>query len=219
MSDPTTAEAHGIGHHESTRTRATRADEAHCRAAHDTALGSEQLGLTVRRSSACTPRTRLAVPKAWCRASEAHRVTDDFRLSCASWRSGSCVVSMPTLGPLAWPVATNDSTEVIGAALIAARLDHLEQPARAQSSILLQLLDDERQKWIRHRRSWCHRGLRGGRSTGSRFRYPTHRGDGGRAHPDAGSGATPSVNDWWPRAAARRRDCREVHPSANIRRQ
>ncbi len=59
---------------------------------------------------------------------------------------------------LARPIAANDSTEVIGAALIASLLDHLKQPARAQPRVFLELLDDERQKRIRHRWPWCHRG-------------------------------------------------------------
>ena len=59
--------------------------------------------------------------------------------------------ALKRLRRLARTVATDDASEVIRAARIAARLDHLEQPARAQARVFLQLLDDEHDERICHR--------------------------------------------------------------------
>jgi hypothetical protein len=72
--------------------------------------------------------------------------------------AGQGLEALESLGGLTRSMTRDDAPEVIGAARIAALPHHLEQPTGAESGVLLELLHQERDERIGHRRA-RHDGL------------------------------------------------------------
>ena len=66
--------------------------------------------------------------------------------------AGQRLEALERLCGLPWAVSTDDLPEVIGAARVAACLDHLEQPAGTKPRTLFKLLDDGPDERVGHRR-------------------------------------------------------------------